>query len=311
MSKKPAKKSPTRSTKASPRRLPSQPVAAPAAGHNLWIALGISLFLHGILLSLHFTFPDASRAFQEKALDIILVNSKSARKPTNAQALAQANLDGGGNTDLNRRAKTPLPSSSTQQSGSELEQAESRVKALEAQQQRLLALARSKEAAAPKADQEAQPEPTPVMRGRDLANSALAMARLEGEIDRNTEEYNKRPRKKFIGTRTEEYRFAQYIEDWRLKVERVGNLNYPEAAKGKLFGVLTLTVTIKSDGVVDKVEIERSSGHRILDDAARRIVSMAGPYAAFSADIRRDTDLLVITRKWSFTNNNQLDTSSR
>ena len=311
MSKKPAKKSPTRSTKAGLRRAPSLPLAAPAAGRNLWIALGISLFLHGILLSLHFTFPDASRAFQEKALDIILVNSKSARKPTNAQALAQANLDGGGNTDLNRRAKTPLPSSATQQSGSELEQAESRVMALEAQQQRLLAQARSKEAAAPKADMEAQPVPTPVMSGRDLANSALAMARLEGEIDRNTEEYNKRPRKKFIGTRTEEYRFAQYIEDWRLKVERVGNLNYPEAAKGKLFGVLTLSVTIKSDGTVDKVEIERSSGHRILDDAARRIVSMAGPYAAFSADIRRDTDLLVITRKWSFTNNNQLDTSSR
>ena len=311
MSKKPAKKSPTRSTKAGLRQPPSLPLAAPAAGRNLWIALGISLFLHAVLLSLHFTFPDASRAFQERALDIILVNSKSARKPTNAQALAQANLDGGGNTDQNRRAKTPLPSSSTQQSGSELEQAESRVKALEAQQQRLLALARSKEAAAPKADIEAQPVPTPVMSGRDLANSALAMARLEGEIDRNTEEYNKRPRKKFIGTRTEEYRFAQYIEDWRLKVERVGNLNYPEAAKGKLFGVLTLSVTIKSDGAVDKVEIERSSGHRILDDAARRIVSMAGPYAAFSADIRRDTDLLVITRKWSFTNNNQLDTSSR
>lgn len=80
-------------------------------------------------------------------------------------------------------------------------------------------------------------------------------------------------RAKNLLVRTEEYRFAQYIEDWRLKVERVGNLNYPEAAKGKLFGVLTLTVTIKSDGVVDKVEIERSSGHRILDDAARRIVS--------------------------------------
>jgi protein TonB len=282
--------------------------ATPSAERNLWIALAVSLLIHAVLLTLHFKFPDASRAFQERALDIILVNSKSARKPANAQALAQANLDGGGNTEQNRRARTPLPPASKQQSGSELEQAEKRVQALEAQRQRLLTQASSSSAVVAGADKEAQPEPAPVMSGRDLANSALAMARLEGEIARDTDEYNKRPRKKFIGTRTEEYRFAQYIEDWRLKVERIGTLNYPEAAKGKLYGTLLLTVTIKSDGAVDKVEIDRSSGHRILDDAARSIVKMAGPYAAFSMDIRRDTDILVITRSWKFTSTNQLET---
>ncbi len=288
----------------------NQPWGAQNAQRNLWIALGASLFFHAVLLSLHFKFPDASRAFQDKALDIILVNSKSARKPTSAQALAQANLDGGGNTDQNRRARTPLPPTAQQQSGDELEQAEKRVQALEAQQQRLLAQTRSK-GVAPRTDKEAQPEPTQGLSGRDLANSALAMARLEGEIAKDTEEYNKRPRKRFIGTRTEEYRFAQYIEDWRLKVERVGTLNYPEAAKGKLYGTLILSVTIKSDGMVDKVEINRTSGHRILDDAARRIVTMAGPYASFSPDIRRDTDLLVITRSWNFTSSNQLETKAR
>lgn len=284
--------------------------AASSPNRNLWVALAISLAIHGLLLSLHFSFPEASRAFQEKALEIILVNSKSARKPHDAQALAQANLDGGGNVDKHRRAKSPLPVSATTQSGDELEQAESRVKALEAKQQRLLAATRSKDSAAPKTGKDAQPEPNSSLSGRDLANSALAMARLQGEIDRNTDEYNKRPRKKFIGTRTEEYRFAQYIEDWRLKVERVGNLNYPEAAKGKLFGALFLTVTIESDGSVKSVEINRSSGYKILDDAARRIVMMAGPYAAFPPDIRRDTDLLVITRKWSFTKANQLEDSA-
>jgi len=286
-----------------------QPWAPSSAERNLWLALGFSLLLHAIVFSLHFTFPDASRAFQDKALDIILVNSKSAHKPSNAQALAQTNLDGGGNTDQNRRARTPLPPSDRQQSGNELEQAEKRVQALEAKQQRLLAQARSKNTVVPSTDKEAQTEPAPVMTGRDLANNALAMARLEGEISRDTDEYNKRPRKKFIGARTEEYRFAQYIEDWRLKVERVGTLNYPEAAKGKLYGALLLTVTIRSDGVVDKVDIDRSSGHKILDDAARRIVVMAGPYAAFSKDIRRDTDILVITRSWNFTSNNQLETN--
>jgi protein TonB len=288
-----------------------QPWATASTERNLWLAIGTSFFLHAAVLSLHFKFPDASRAFQDKALDIILVNSKSARKPSNAQALAQANLDGGGNTDQDRRATTPLPPSAKQQSGAELEQAQRRVQELEAQQQQLATKARSKTSIAHKPDREAQPEPTPGISGRDLAQSALAMARLEAEISKNVDEYNKRPRKKFVGTRADEYRFAQYVEDWRIKVERIGTLNYPEAAKGKLYGTLVLTVTIKSDGAVDKVEINRSSGHKILDDAARRIVAMAGPYAAFPPDIRRDTDILEITRSWNFTSSDSLETKAR
>ena len=285
--------------------------STPGAERTLWLAVGASLLLHALLLSLHFSFPEASRTFQDKALDIILVNSRSAHRPSDAQALAQANLDGGGNSDDKRRAKTPLPPSARQQNGAELEQAQRRVQDLEAQQQRLLTQAKSKTKAAPSAERQAQPEPTPGISGRDLAQSALAMARLEGEIAKNVDEYNQRPRKRNIGTRADEYRFAQYVEDWRLKVERIGTLNYPEAAKGKLYGTLMLTVTIRSDGAVDKVEINRSSGHKILDDAARRIVQMAGPYAPFPPDIRRDTDILEITRSWFFTNHDSLETRSR
>lgn len=281
------------------------------AERNLLIGIGASLVLHATLLAMHFKFPDASRAFADKAMEIILVNSKSARKPAKAQALAQANLDGGGNTDQERRLKTPLPPSPREQSGKDLEQAEKRVKTLEAQQQRLLAQARSKGMSVAKTDKEAQPDPTPVLSGRDLANNALAMARFEGEIARDMDEYNKRPRKKNIGTRVEEYRFAQYLEDWRLKVERVGTLNYPEAARGRLYGNLILSVTIKSDGSIDRIDIDRSSGHRILDDAARRIVSMAAPYAAFPPNIRKDFEILEITRTWNFTSSNRLETGAR
>lgn len=283
----------------------------PAAERTLWLAIGASLLLHGLLLSLHFRFPEASRAMQDKALDIILVNSRSAHRPSDAQALAQANLDGGGNADDKRRAKTPLPPSVRQQSGAEIEQARRRVQELEAQQQRLLSEAKSRSTVAPQPQREAQPEPTPGVSGRDLAQSAMAMARLEAEISRNVDEYNKRPRKKNVGVRAEEYRFARYVEDWRLKVERIGTLNYPEAARGKLYGSLLLSVTIRSDGSVERVEINRSSGHRILDDAARRIVQMAGPYAPFPPDIRRDTDLLEITRSWYFTSGDQLETRGR
>jgi len=275
---------------------------------RLWIAIGISILLHGILLTLNFQFPDASRMMKDKALEIILVNSKSARKPSDAQALAQNRLDGGGNVDENRRAKTPLPPSAQQQAGAELEQRQRRVQELEAQQQKLLAQTKSKTKTASSTQREAQPEPSPTLSGRELASSALAMARWEAEISKNVDEYNKRPRKKNIGVRADEYRFAQYVEDWRLKVERVGTLNYPEAAKGKLYGSLVLSVSILADGNVQKIEINRSSGHKVLDDAARRIVQMASPYAAFPADIRRDTDIIEITRTWTFTRSDALET---
>lgn len=276
------------------------------ASLNLTAAITISLAVHALVLAIHFTSPDLSRAFKDRAMEIVLVNSRSSHKPRDAQALAQANLDGGGNTAENRRASTPLPPSPRQQEGTELEQAKQRVQALEAQQRALLTRARSQHQVAPRSAKDTQPDPTPKLSGRDMANNALAMARLEGEVNKNLDDYNKRPRRKFLGTRTSEYRFAQYMEDWRLKVERVGTLNYPDAARGKLYGSLVLSVTINSDGSVEKVELERTSGEKVLDNAALRIVKMAAPYAPFPPDIKRDVDQLVITRTWFFTSGDQL-----
>lgn len=273
---------------------------------RLWIAVGSSLLFHALLLTLHFKFPDASNAMREKALDIILVNAKSARKPHDAQALAQSNLDGGGNTDENRRAKTPLPSTAQQTTGNDLQQMRRRVQELEVAQQKMLTQARSLRNVASSQTANEQPNPAPTISGLDLAESARAMARLEGEISKTTDEYTKRPRKKFVGARAEEYRFAQYIEDWRQKIERIGTLNYPDAARGKLYGSLVLTVAINADGSIGRIDINRSSGHKLLDDSARRIVQMAGPYSPFPPDIRRDTDVLEITRTWYFTQGDQL-----
>jgi len=271
----------------------------------LALGIGLSVFLHSYVLFLKFSPPDAN-AMREKAMDIILVNAKSAKKPRDAQALAQANLDGGGNTDENRRAKTPLPPTLQQTAGADIEQAQRRVHDMEARQQTLLTQAKSLRSAAPAESASEQPSPAPSISGLDLIESARAMARLEGEISKSVDEYNKRPRKKFLGARAEEYRFAQYIEDWRQKIERVGTLNYPEAARGKLYGSLILTVSINADGQVARIDINRSSGHKVLDDSARRIVQMASPYAAFPPDIRRDTDVLEITRTWHFTQGDQL-----
>ena len=278
-----------------------------APRRNLTLAIGASLLLHAMLLAVRFTPPDFIDKMRERALDVILVNSKSKARPTKAQAKAQTNLDGGGNTEENVRAKTPLPPSPNTREGTDLIEAKRRVVELEAQQQKMMTRLKSEKTVnADRTRTNPTPAPEPVPSGADLASSALAIARIEGQIARQIEEYNQRPRKKFIGARVEEYRFAQYVEDWRQKIERIGNLNYPAAAKGRLYGSLVLTVVIKSNGDLDRVEVSRSSGQSLLDDAARRIVQMASPYAAFPESIRRDTDVLEITRTWTFTNADRL-----
>lgn len=276
---------------------------------TLSTALGLSLTIHLVALTIHFTPPDFVNQAREKALDVILVNSKSARKPSKAQAKAQANLDGGGNTDEDRRAKTPLPPSATTKEGNELMDAQRRVAELEQLQQQMMVTTRAKVNVSPDpARNSPTPTPAQAISGSDLASSAMAIARIEGQIARQLEDYNQRPRKKFIGARVEEYRFAQYIEDWRQKIERIGNLNYPDSARGRVYGSLVITVVLKSDGELQKVELNRSSGKKVLDDAAIRIVQLAGSggFSPFPENIRRDTDVLEITRTWTFTSADQL-----
>ena len=287
--------------------LPAFLAAMDPPRRNLTLAFGISLLFHGVLLAVRFTPPDFADKMRERALEVILVNSKSKARPDKAQAKAQTNLDGGGNTEDNRRAKTPLPPSPNTREGNELIEAQRKVAELEAQaQQQMTRLKGERSVSLDRGKPEPNPSAEPTRSGLDLASSAMAIARLEGQIARQMEEYNQRPRKKFIGARVEEYRFAQYVKDWRQKIERIGNLNYPDAAKGRLYGSLVLTVVIKASGELERVEVSRPSGQPLLDDAARRIVRMAAPYAAFTDAIRRDTDILEITRTWTFTNADRL-----
>jgi periplasmic protein TonB len=270
----------------------------------LGAALGLSLALHVAVLSVHFRFPEGVRWKQERSapLEVVLVNAKTKERPAKADVLSQANLDRGGTVEEKRRARTPLPVTEPRRPGKDLADAQRRQRSLEAQQQELLAQARAAQSAVPVAPPREQgvEEPGSQPSGRDLADLTLAAMRLQAQIDRQIEQYQKRPRKQFIGANAAEYRFAQYEEDWRVKIERVGTLNYPAEARGKLYGNLRLTVTIRPDGSVESIELDRSSGLKVLDAAAFKIVRMATPFAAFPPDIRRDTDLLVITRTWFF-----------
>lgn len=274
----------------------------------LYGSIFASLVLHALLLAVHFRFPDALRwKSSSPPLEVILVNAKTKQRPVKAQALAQANLDRGGDTDDKRRARSPLPAAPQVERGRDLAAAQRRTEELEARQQALLAQAAPAAPQVSETPRVAPPEErTPQPAGRDLADLALASMRLQAQIDKRLEEYAKRPRKQFIGARAAEYRFAQYEEDWRQKIERVGTLNYPPEARGKLYGNLRMTVTIRPDGSVESIELDRSSGLKVLDAAAFKIVRMAAPFATFPDDIRRDTDLLVITRTWFFGQGDQL-----
>jgi protein TonB len=269
----------------------------------LLASVAASIVLHAILLTIHFRYPDAMRwSSASQPLEVVLVNSKTRDKPERAKALAQANLDGGGNSDAKQRATSPLPTTNPKEPGRDLAEMRRRQRELEAQQQQLLAQAREARSSVAAGAEGRNPseEATPQVSGRDMADRSLAMLNLQAQIARQTQAYQERPRKRFIGANAREYRFAQYEEDWRAKIERVGTINYPAEARGKLYGVLQLTVTIRPDGSVDSIELNRSSGLKVLDAAAHRIVQLAAPFAAFPADIRKDTDLLVITRTWFF-----------
>lgn len=285
---------------------------APAADRRLWIAIAVSLAVHAVLLFLQFKFPDAANTMREKALDIVLVNAKSTRKPRDAQALAQSNLDGGGNTEENRRVKTPLPSTPQQTPGNDVQQVQRRVQELEAAQQKMLTQARSLRSVASTQTAAEQPAPTPSVSGLDLAESARAMARLEGEISKSTDEYARRPRKKFIAARTEEYALAPYLDAWRQKIERIGTLNYPEAARGKLYGSVVIFVELRvEDGSLYSAEISRSSGHKLLDQAAMRILQMSAPFGPIPREHMGGASVLSFARTWYFTQGDALSTSTK
>lgn len=309
-------------------RDPAAPLLAVGLAHitQAWnatrsfLATAVASFSHAVLVStiLHvlvifgITHPGINPKLFENLnppLDVVLVNTKSKTKPLKADVLAQHDLVGGGTVEENRVAKSPLPVSERDQALSAEAEFNARVEALEAQTQALLRQIKS--------DYETpQPPPAPAAEARppsptpapvNLTAKSLEMATLRASIDSQLDSYQKRPRRDEYGVTAKGYTFAQYVDDWRTKVERVGNMNYPEAARrNAIYGSLILYVYIKSDGTLESVEIVRSSGKKILDAAAIKIVEMAAPYAPFTEAMRKQTDILGISRTWTFTRSDQL-----
>ena len=241
-------------------------------------------------------------------IEVMLVNAQSKTRPVKPEVLAQHNLDGGGTVDEDRQASTPLPASAQDQRMSAEAETLARVQALEVQTKALMKQIKSTYQVPDQPTRpEAQPQPPTPVPAPTLAERSLEMARLQARIDQNLDEYQKRPRRAVHGASAQQFTFAQYVDDWRIKVERVGNQNYPEAAaRNKLYGSLILMVCINADGTVESIDVRRSSQSKILDAAAESIVNRAAPYPPFSAEMRKLTDVFCIPRTWTFTRSDQL-----
>ncbi len=261
-----------------------------------------TLFLAGIvhaliILGITFDVPKPSEA--SKSLEIVLVQRSSDREPEKADFLAQANSLGSGESLEKRKIEERgRPQQVAKNSGQQAQAAEMKKQASQSSQKKVL-VQKSSIKKINTADKE-QKEDKP----RKITAESLAMqiSELSKELNRSEQNYAKRPRIKFINSMSaKSYIFAQYEAEWQRKIERIGNLNYPDEARRKrLAGRLLLVVLINSDGSLDKVDLRRSSGHKVLDDAAMRIVRLAAPFAAFPAKISKEYDQLAITRTWRF-----------
>ena len=275
---------------------------------TLQLTLGVSVAVHAAILSVRFIDPEGfNRVFQDTPLEVILVNAKSTEKPEKAQAIAQFALAGGGDAEKGR-ATSPLPYSALTSIGDDFEEAQRKMDALQEQQTQLLAQLRKQIADLPppdprrqsqNADQSAQEE-----RRRQLV-------KMLAEIEKRINDENSRPKKRYISPATREEVYAVYYDAMRRKVEDKGTVNFPEYSGRKLYGELTMIVTVNHDGRVVATEIVQGSGNHRLDRHAEAVALAAGPFGPFNAEMRKKADQIAVVSRFKFTRDQTLETSVR
>jgi periplasmic protein TonB len=271
----------------------------------LQLALGFSIALHAVLLAVRFINPEGfNRVFQDTPLEVILVNAKSATPPDRAMAIAQASLAGGGEADLGR-ATTPLPPSAITELGETMEATQRKMDAMQQQQTMLLAQVTQQLATMPPPDPK-QASNSPEAAAQEEKRRQLL--NLLAEIERRINQENARPKRRYISPSTREEVYAVYYDNLRRRVEDRGTENFPESGGKKLYGTLTMIVTVNFDGQVLATQIAESSGNRTLDRRAEAIVRSAGPFGPFSDAMRGKVDQLVVVSRFKFTRDQTLET---
>ena len=273
----------------------------------LQIALAVSVAAHAALLAVRFVDPERfNRVFQDTPLEVVLVNSRTTERPDKAQAIAQATMAGGGEAQAGR-ATAPLPPSMLAAVGDASEESQRKIEAMQTQQMMMLAQARQALAALPPPDPK-QAADSPDARAREEKRRQLT--KLLAEIERRIQEENARPKKRYISPATREEVYALYYDGLRRRIEERGTRNFPEVAGQKLYGELTLALTIDQDGRVLSAEVVESSGQQVLDRRAIGIATAAGPFGRFNEAMRQRADQIVVVSRFRFTRNETLETSA-
>ncbi len=275
---------------------------------TLQLALGVSLLLHAAVLSVRFIDPEGfNRVFEDTPLEVILVNARSNERPDadKAQAMAQFALAGGGEVDKGR-ATSPLPYSALTAIGNDFEEAQRKMDAMQEQQMQLLAQLRQQIAALPPPDPRAA-RPNAEQSAKDDRRRQLV--KLLAEIEKRINEENARPKKRYISPATREAVYAVYYDAMRRKVEDKGTRNFPEQNGAKLYGDLTMIVTVNHDGRVLSTEIVQGSGSRVLDTRAEAIAHASGPFGEFGPEMRKKADQIAVVSRFKFTRDLTLETS--
>lgn len=272
---------------------------------TLQIALGASVAVHAVLLTVRFVDPESfNRVFRDTPLEVVLVNARSNERPDKAQAIAQSSLAGGGEAEKGR-ATSPLPPSALTEMGDAAEDAQRKIETMQEQQMVLLAQLKKQLAALP------PPDP------KETGQRAEAVAREEkrrqlikllAEIERRINEENAKPKKRYISPATREEVYATYYDSLRRKIEDNGTQNFPQLAGNKLYGELTMIVTVNFDGRVLATEVVEPSGNVALDRRAQLIARSAGPFGRFSDAMRRRADQIVVVSRFKFTRDETLET---
>lgn len=272
---------------------------------TLHLALVVSAAVHAAIGLVRFVDPQAfDRVFRDEPLEVILVNARADAPPEKAQAIAQANLQGGGEAQSGR-ATSPLPPALTTQLGETVEEARARVAQLQKEQQQLLAQVRREIATlpAPQSGREGSREQI------EQEERRRQLLRLLAEIERRVNEENARPKKRYISPATREEVYALYYDALRRRIEDRGTRNFPEYRGRKLYGELVMNVTVDAAGRVVDTEIVRPSGQRVLDLQAVAIVNAAAPFGPFSPAMRTQADQIVVTSRFRFTREDELQTT--
>lgn len=287
------------------------PVKSLQENRFLLIALAVSVAAHAALLGVRFVAPTAFKiAPTDPTLEVILVNAKHANKPLKADALAQANLEGGGNADKGR-SKSPLPDMRKMDDGDSIKATQKRIEELQAKQDALMTQVKKTPYRAAPVSEEKKPDPVPS--GADLVESSKAIARMAAEITQRIEDENKRPRRTYITPSTQQVGYAMYYKQFQRRVEDIGTLNFPQKNGRKLYGELVLQIPIFQDGTLytkeGGIKVQTSSGNPALDDAAINIVRRAAPFGKFPPNMLSTDkdDLWVIITRFKFTREQKLE----